>query len=159
MLEPVPLQASFLCYGQYQFDGSKPRWTWPLQRLAQRVLARYGKEYAHRVDYVAMQRFVIRHHDIANEVLAARQAILRAYGRAHRLTVYMGRDKFDRFLSSGTVRTMERMGAVRIPVKSDLHLTGPAGTWTIYGMELVLVPWMTGMLVVPDIEDLRRPGP
>jgi hypothetical protein len=23
-----------------------------------------------------------------------------------------------------------------------LHLTGPEGSWTIYGMELVLVPWM-----------------
>ena len=54
--------------------------------------------------------------------------------------VYMGSDTYSALLSSDTVRKAEEAGAVRIPMKSDLHLTGPQGTWTIYGMELVLVP-------------------
>ena len=90
--------------------------------------------------------------DVVNEVLAevrqAKAAVDYAYNRRMSgLIVYMGPDKYQPLLAIDLV-TARRLP---MPKWGGLHLTGPEGEWTIYGMELVLVPWMRGMLVVPDM--------
>lgn len=156
MREPIRESATFWGYGQYYFDSTRPKWTWPLQKIGIWILVLFGSEYRHQVETVAMHSFQAK--DVMDEVLHAKRAIELAYCQTHRLVVYMGEDKYRKLVSSDTVRMAECGGAVRVPMNPDLHLTGERGAWTIYGMELILVPWMEGMLVVPDIDDLRRPG-
>lgn len=159
MLEPMRESAMFWGYGQYYFDCAKPKWTWPLQKIGIWFLSHFGTECQHTVEYVEIRQF--RFSAAADALLRdARQAVLACYGRTHHLTVYMGPDKYREFMSSKTVEQTMRTGAVRLATDSaSLHLTGPKGRWTIYGMELVLVPWIEGMVVVPAVDDLRRSGP
>lgn len=135
-------EAAILNPNRFEFN-SKGRLPW-LQKLLFKVL-RWLKadSYDTTVEYTTVE---IDQTSIIDALMRNRIDLERLYNKRARYVV-MGPDDFRRFCTAPEINNM-MMVNFTAPV-------GMNGKRTILGLEVVIVPWIDGFFVLPDLNEER----
>lgn len=137
--------------GTYYYDHTKPKWTWPFQKLACWILGRVGGHYRHVSSTVRSVR--VDERDVLDMVRDVAGKAKHIYG-VDPGYVFVGHDAYAKVVKEispySTPDSVAQSGPITFDMsRMGLRLTGGDETQRIFGMKLVLIPWMRGVLVVP----------
>lgn len=127
---------------KYEFN-SCGRLPW-LQKLLFKLLSKLGANSLDRS--VAYKTTEIDTSSILTALMESQRDVTMLYNKRARYVI-MGPRDFARFSNEPEIRDMLRF-----------HFTSQIGynnTRAILGMEVVIVPWIDGFFVLPDLEDVR----
>jgi hypothetical protein len=125
---------------RYEFNA-KGRWPW-LQRWAFWLLDKLSARACD--ESITYSTVHVDGNDIIQAVMRNRADIERLYNKRAKYLV-IGAEDLARLLNEPSIRQMMRF---RFPVQ----IGGFDGRCGILGLEVVVVPWLSGFFVMPDLE-------
>ena len=118
-----------------------------LQRLCFRVLKRLGKNAME--DKISVVRHVIDHDKILDRIWEQKTGVMSFFHQGSPHMVLMGAEDFQECLDSPTAP----QGVMEFAVRARV---GQNGLPAVFGLKIVVVPWIKGVVVVPPGYDIGR---
>lgn len=120
------------------FRRKLPRWA---ERAARRCLRWLGVYTERQMRYRSFVRPGAQ--ELLERLRLNQRDMMRLYSQRARY-VFVGPEMFDDLLRSAHMMSLGMLDGAR--------MGGPNGVTTIMGVEIVMIPWMEGALLVPDWE-------